>query len=262
MTPSITSSVTPSVTPSSTIPESTLPSFLGKDANMNSYSTPNLSGRFSQNDRRIPPGIAANFAATAQTFPLAIESREKQHSGIRSEPASDSGYGKRALGRENGRESRNSKRRKAESGTFSSSTSPASTANLSPLATTSPMGSDRADTEKDKKRRNTAASARFRIKKKLKEQEMQRTIKDLEEASKGLEAKVKRLELENNLLRSLVIEKNHRRDAEEVEKLREKAKMSIDDGNQVKQENQNSNGSPVNDSLIQQGQDFGENLRI
>ncbi len=175
---------------------------------------------------------------------------------------SDSGYGKRALGRENGWESRNSKRRKAESGTFSSSTSPASTANLSPLATTSPMGSDRADTEKDKKRRNTAASARFRIKKKLKEQEMQRTIKDLEEASKGLEAKVKRLELGNNLLRSLVIEKNHRRDAEEVEKLREKAKMSIDDGNQVKQENQNSNGSPVNDSLIQQGQDFAENLRI
>ncbi|ODV95988.1 hypothetical protein PACTADRAFT_30590, partial [Pachysolen tannophilus NRRL Y-2460] len=57
----------------------------------------------------------------------------------------------------------------------------------------------------DKRRRNTAASARFRIKKKLKEQEMERKIKDLNESSHKLQMRIQQLEMENRLLRNLVV---------------------------------------------------------
>ncbi|ODV85159.1 hypothetical protein CANARDRAFT_181145, partial [[Candida] arabinofermentans NRRL YB-2248] len=80
----------------------------------------------------------------------------------------------------------------------------------------------------DKRRRNTAASARFRIKKKIKEQEMERTLKDLADLSKSLELKIQQLEMENRLLRNLVVEKGNQRDTEELERLRQRAKISVD----------------------------------
>ncbi|KAI8357792.1 hypothetical protein BD560DRAFT_356603, partial [Blakeslea trispora] len=62
-------------------------------------------------------------------------------------------------------------------------------------------------TEEEKRKRNTAASARFRIKKKQREQTMERTVKEMTEKSASLESRVKELELEIKFLRNLLIEK-------------------------------------------------------
>jgi hypothetical protein len=74
--------------------------------------------------------------------------------------------------------------------------------------------------EEDKRRRNTAASARFRIKKKLREQEMERTQKELQDKVDQLETKIKQLQMENRWLKNLVVEKNEARDVTDLETLR------------------------------------------
>lgn len=62
--------------------------------------------------------------------------------------------------------------------------------------------------EEDKRRRNTAASARFRVKKKQREQALEQTAKELENKNLLLEQRIARLETENEWLRGLVVEKN------------------------------------------------------
>lgn len=62
--------------------------------------------------------------------------------------------------------------------------------------------------EEDKRRRNTAASARFRIKKKQREQALEKTAKEMTEKVTVLEARVAQLEMENKWLKSLITEKN------------------------------------------------------
>ena len=62
--------------------------------------------------------------------------------------------------------------------------------------------------EEDKRRRNTAASARFRIKKKQREQTLEKTAKDMADGATTLETKVQQLEMENKWLKSLITEKN------------------------------------------------------
>ncbi|KKZ64269.1 hypothetical protein EMCG_09752 [[Emmonsia] crescens] len=62
--------------------------------------------------------------------------------------------------------------------------------------------------EEDKRRRNTAASARFRIKKKEREKNMERTVKDVTAKNATLEARVNQLEMENRWLKNLITEKN------------------------------------------------------
>lgn len=62
--------------------------------------------------------------------------------------------------------------------------------------------------EEDKRRRNTAASARFRVKKKQREQALERTAKELGDKAKELEKRVGQLETENEWLRGLVVERN------------------------------------------------------
>lgn len=62
--------------------------------------------------------------------------------------------------------------------------------------------------EEDKRRRNTAASARFRVKKKLREQTLEKTVKDTTTRNTALEARVSQLELENQWLKNLITEKN------------------------------------------------------
>ncbi|CAO3702654.1 unnamed protein product [Rhizopus stolonifer] len=59
----------------------------------------------------------------------------------------------------------------------------------------------------DKRKRNTAASARFRIKKKMKEQDKERTVREMTEKSERLEKKVCDLEQEIKWLRKLLIDK-------------------------------------------------------
>ena len=62
--------------------------------------------------------------------------------------------------------------------------------------------------EEDKRRRNTAASARFRIKKKQREQALEKTAKEMTEKVSNLEARINQLEMENKWLKSLITEKN------------------------------------------------------
>ncbi|MCJ1475403.1 hypothetical protein MMC13_004065 [Lambiella insularis] len=67
--------------------------------------------------------------------------------------------------------------------------------------------SSRAAAEEDKRRRNTAASARFRVKKKQREQALEKTAKEMTDRADTLEARIAQLEMENKWLRNLVVEK-------------------------------------------------------
>lgn len=69
--------------------------------------------------------------------------------------------------------------------------------------------------EEDKRRRNTAASARFRVKKKQREQTLEKTAKDMTEKARGLEKKVNELEMENRWLKGLITEKDGEGDIRE-----------------------------------------------
>ncbi|PYH89715.1 hypothetical protein BO71DRAFT_402833 [Aspergillus ellipticus CBS 707.79] len=62
--------------------------------------------------------------------------------------------------------------------------------------------------EEDKRRRNTAASARFRVKKKMREAALEKTVKETNDKNTALEAQVTALELENQWLKNLITEKN------------------------------------------------------
>ncbi|KAJ2784764.1 hypothetical protein GGI15_002162 [Coemansia interrupta] len=62
--------------------------------------------------------------------------------------------------------------------------------------------------EEDKRRRNTAASARFRIKKKMKEQALERTAREMTAKAEALEKRVHELETETRWLKSLITEKD------------------------------------------------------
>lgn len=62
--------------------------------------------------------------------------------------------------------------------------------------------------EEDKRRRNTAASARFRVKKKQREQELEKKTKDMSDKLAQLEGKVQQLEMENKWLKGLITDKN------------------------------------------------------
>lgn len=89
---------------------------------------------------------------------------------------------------------------------------------LTPLSSTSPppdTPSSRLAAEEDKRRRNTAASARFRVKKKQREQALERQAKDLTDKTKILEERVTKLETENEWLRGLVVERDGRDGLEE-----------------------------------------------
>lgn len=66
--------------------------------------------------------------------------------------------------------------------------------------------------EEDKRRRNTAASARFRVKKKQREQELEKKTKEMQDKVNSLETKVMQLEMENKWLKGLITAKG--KDAE------------------------------------------------
>ncbi|KAG5979432.1 hypothetical protein E4U55_005166 [Claviceps digitariae] len=68
--------------------------------------------------------------------------------------------------------------------------------------------SSRVAAEEDKRRRNTAASARFRIKKKQREQALEKSAKEMTEKVTALENKISQLETENKWLKNLLVEKN------------------------------------------------------
>lgn len=81
------------------------------------------------------------------------------------------------------------------------------------------------ESELDKRRRNTAASARFRIKKKMKEKQMEDKIQNLNEVIKSFESKTQQLEMENKLLKNLIIEKGSQKSEYELRMLKERARQ-------------------------------------
>lgn len=78
----------------------------------------------------------------------------------------------------------------------------------------------------DKKRRNTAASARFRIKKKMKEQQMELKSKELQDKVYSLEKKLMTLEMENKCLKKLIIEKNNIKNDELLQNIKNRSMES------------------------------------
>ncbi|KAG9716547.1 hypothetical protein KCU86_g20170, partial [Aureobasidium melanogenum] len=89
--------------------------------------------------------------------------------------------------------------------------------------------------EEDKRRRNTAASARFRVKKKQREQALEKTAKEMSDKVQILEARVNQLEMENKWLKGLITEKNLKgptansetTDAKESESITESSKKGV-----------------------------------
>jgi hypothetical protein len=61
--------------------------------------------------------------------------------------------------------------------------------------------------EEDKRKRNTAASARFRVKKKQREQALEKTAKDMADKAQALEKRVHELDMENKWLKEIITEK-------------------------------------------------------
>ncbi|KAH0602414.1 uncharacterized protein H6S33_008753 [Morchella sextelata] len=70
-----------------------------------------------------------------------------------------------------------------------------------------PVSRAGAAVDEDKRRRNTAASARFRVKKKEKEAQLAKDAKDAAEKVRLMEARIKKLEEQNEWLKSLLLEK-------------------------------------------------------
>lgn len=64
----------------------------------------------------------------------------------------------------------------------------------------------RAAAEEDKRRRNTLASARFRAKKKMREQALEKDHKEMLAKLDKMENRIKELELENKWLRGLIVQ--------------------------------------------------------
>lgn len=74
-----------------------------------------------------------------------------------------------------------------------------------------------------KRKRNTAASARFRVKKKMKEQQMIQQTKDLQEKVQALEKKLKTVEMENKCLKSLIAQQNEKRNTDWLEQIKKRS---------------------------------------
>jgi len=80
-----------------------------------------------------------------------------------------------------------------------------SPADASPLSTDSPNEHNSANPAEDKRRRNTAASARFRLKKKEREAALEKRAKELEVKVSELEKECEGLRRENGWLKGLVV---------------------------------------------------------
>ncbi|KAK9761635.1 hypothetical protein K7432_013324 [Basidiobolus ranarum] len=81
--------------------------------------------------------------------------------------------------------------------------------------------------EEDKRRRNTAASARFRIKKKIREQILEKTVEEMTTKAETMESRVKELEKEVEWLRALLLEKNTKLSEESTQKQHAKESLGI-----------------------------------
>ncbi|KAK3722689.1 hypothetical protein LTR37_002260 [Vermiconidia calcicola] len=83
--------------------------------------------------------------------------------------------------------------------------------------------------EEDKRRRNTAASARFRIKKKQREAALEKAAKEMTDKVSSLESKVQQLEMENKWLKGLITDKSEGKGIESIPKEKESEDRKQDD---------------------------------
>lgn len=95
--------------------------------------------------------------------------------------------------------------------------------------------------DEDKRRRNTAASARFRVKKKQREQALERTLKETNDKNAKLEARLSQLEMENKWLKDLITEKNGLQSKEEMAAAYEKHRIESEE-RELKQEPAHTSG--------------------
>ena len=95
--------------------------------------------------------------------------------------------------------------------------------------------------DEDKRRRNTAASARFRVKKKQREQALERTLKDTNDKNSKLEARLAQLEMENKWLKDLITEKKGLHSKEEMAAAYEQHRKESED-RELKQEPNHTSG--------------------
>lgn len=77
--------------------------------------------------------------------------------------------------------------------------------------------------EELKRKKNTAALARFRVKKKMKEKQMEERARELQDKLSLLEKKVKTLEMENKCLKQLILEKNEKRNLDLLELIKKRS---------------------------------------
>ncbi|KAF5374902.1 hypothetical protein D9758_000482 [Tetrapyrgos nigripes] len=92
----------------------------------------------------------------------------------------------------------------------SAHSAPASVSASSPIAEAMDAAADEANITEDKRRRNTVASARFRIKKKQRHMNLERTVSDLTGRAEELEREVADLRRENGWLKEIVMLKGSR----------------------------------------------------
>lgn len=93
----------------------------------------------------------------------------------------------------------------------------ASVANMQPVIDLEEQS--RSMAEDDKRRRNTAASARFRVKKKQREQALEKQSKEMVDKVSSLEGRIQQLEMENKWLKGLITEKSGAKGVEEQFKM-------------------------------------------
>lgn len=102
---------------------------------------------------------------------------------------------------------------------------------FSPFSPASTVGAtdsiDSTDSMEVKRRRNTAASARFRVKKKLKEKQMEEHARNLQDRLGQLEKKLRTLEMENKCLRQLIVEKTEKKNCELLDSIKKRSLGSV-----------------------------------
>ncbi|KAF8326590.1 uncharacterized protein EI90DRAFT_3069861 [Cantharellus anzutake] len=158
-------------------------------------SAGNFPNIFASSTRSLPPGVA-NRAVIIDPA-LAALSSPSNH--LASSPTSSSPYTTHTIPNSNTSEQPSSKKPRVSGASVSSSSTASSPTAHSPNLTT-PL----TPTE-DKRRRNTAASARFRAKKKERELAMDKHAKELEGKVSNLERECESLRRENGWLRGLVV---------------------------------------------------------
>ena len=90
------------------------------------------------------------------------------------------------------------------------------------------------EAEEDKRKRNQAASARFRQKKKQREQSLMETSREMQERSKKLEAENEGLKKENRFLKKLLVEKVDHMSDEDREMLKKVAEGALSRASKAK----------------------------